>query len=578
MGRNGYVGQGAREGANAMKCVVVGGNTGGAGAAARLRRLDERARIVMFEKGAHVSYSNCSLPYRLSDTVDATEKLVLNTPEALWGAYRVDTRTRCEVTAIDRARKVVTVHDLDREQSYEEPYDKLVLAPGANAIVPRIAGIEGARVFTLKTVEDAGRLYDDLHASAARRVTVVGGGFIGIEVVVNLREAGYEVALVEAMPQILRTFDHDMVQLLQKELIDHGVEVHLGDAVEAFEGSDVRLASGRVVPGDAAVMAIGVRPDTKLAADAGLALNERGAIVVDGSYRTSDPDVYAVGDAVEVFGALTHRPMMLQLAGPAQKQARQAADALCGLPVRNTGYIGSSCIKVFDLNAASTGLTAAQCEQEGISFDYAYVLPQDRVGLMPHASPVHLKVVFEVPTGRVLGAQAISRGEAVKRVDVVATAIKFGATVDDLRDLELCYAPPFSTAKDPVNYAGLVASNLVQGTFHQVHVGDVRSLVEAGAFILDVRPQAVYELGHVKGSVNIPMAQLRDRLDEIPRDRPVYVQCQIGQTSYNAVMALQGNGFTNVFNVAGGFRGICAHEYFEDHATGRASIVTRYPF
>lgn len=562
------------------KYVIVGGNTGGAGAAARLRRLDEHAQIVMFEKGAHVSYSNCSLPYRLGDTVDATEKLVLNTPEGLAGTYRVDTRVRSEVMAIDRAAKTVHVRNLATGEQYDEPYDKLVLAPGANAVVPPITGIDGANVFTLKTVDDAGRLYEALHGGEkdVRRVTVIGGGFMGIEAAVNLREAGLEVTVVEALPQILRTFDHDMVQILQKELLYHGVTVVLGDSVEAFEGSDAHLASGRVIPGDVVVMAVGVRPDTALAAAAGLAVNGRGAIKVDATYRTSDPDIYAVGDAAEVFGALTHQPMMLQLAGPAQKQARQAADAICGLPVRNTGYIGSSCIKVFDLNAASTGLTAAQADQLGLSYDYVYVLPSDRVGLMPGAGPLHLKVIFEVPTGRVLGAQAISRGDAAKRADVVATAIKFGATVDDLRDLELCYAPPFSTAKDPVNYAGLVAGNVLQGSFRQVHVDEVRGLVESGAFILDVRPAAAYAAGHVKGAVSIPMAQLRDRLDEVPRDRPVYVQCMIGQTSYNAVMALRGAGYANVYNVAGGYLGICNHEYFEDVTTGREPIVTAYPF
>lgn len=561
-----------------MKYVIVGGNTGGAGAAARIRRLDEQAEIVMFEKGAHVSYSNCSLPYRLSDTVDTTEELVLNTPEALAASYRIDTRVQSEVTAIDRAAQTVRVRNHATGAEYDESYDKLVLAPGANAVMPRIEGIDGARVFTMKTVDDAGRLYDALHDADVRRVAVIGGGFIGIEVAVNLREAGYEVAVVEAMPQILRTFDHDMVQMLQKELIDHGIEVVLGDSVVAFEGSNLRLATGRTIESDAVVMAVGVRPDTQLAETAGLAMNERGAITVDAAYRTSDSNIYAVGDAVEVFNAITHKPMMLQLAGPAQKQARQAADALYHLPVRNTGFIGSSCIKVFELNAASTGLTQEQCEQLGISHDFVYVLPSDRVSLMPGATRLHLKVIFEVPTGRVLGAQAVSRGDAAKRVDVVATAIKFGATVDDLRDLELCYAPPFSTAKDPVNYAGLVAENILQGAFRQVHVSTVRSLVEKGAFILDVRPTLAFEAGHVKGAVNIPMAQLRDRLDEVPRDQPVYVQCQIGQTSYNAVMMLQGSGVTDVYNVSGGYLGICNYEYFEDKTTDREPIVTAYSF
>lgn len=561
-----------------MKYLIVGGNTGGAGAAARLRRLDEQAQIILLEKGAHVSYSNCSLPYRLSGTVDQTEKLVLNTPESLRASYNIETRTGSEAVAIDRAAKTVRIKDHLTGRVYEESYDKLILAPGANAVVPPIQGIQEANLFTVKTVDDAARLHDFLQQQSARRVSVIGGGFIGIEVAVNLREAGYEVAVIEAMPQILRTFDEDMVQILHKEMLDHGVQIILGDSVTAFEQSDVVLASGRRVPGDAVVMAVGVRPDTALAAGAGLALNQRGAIRVDANYQTSDPDIYAVGDAVEVFNAITHKPMMLQLAGPAQKQARQAADHLMGRPVRSTGYIGSSCIKVFEMNAASTGLTEAQCRQAGLSCETVYVLPKDRVALMPGSCPLHFKLIFETPTGRVLGAQAISKGDAPKRVDVVATLIKFGGTADDLRDLELCYAPPFSTAKDPVNYAGLVACNLLDGAFRQVHVDQVRGLVEAGACIIDVRPAAAYAQGHIKTAVNIPLAQLRDRLDEIPRDRPVYVHCQIGQSSYNAVMALQGHGFDNVYNVAGGFLGICYHEYFADQTQHRDPIVTGYCF
>lgn len=352
----------------------------------------------------------------------------------------------------------------------------------------------------------------------------------------------------------------------------------LGDSVVAFHGSDVELKSGRAVPGDAVVMAVGVRPDTALAVQAGLAANQRGALLVDANYQTSDPDIYAVGDAVEVFNAITHKPMMLQLAGPAQKQARQAADHLMGRPVRNTGYIGSSCIRVFGYNAASTGLTEAQCQQEGLAYETAYVLPKDRVALMPGSCPMHFKLIFEKPTGRVLGAQAISKGDAPKRVDVAAAVIKFGGTVDDLRDLELCYAPPFSTAKDPVNYAGLVACNLLDGAFRQVHVDQVRGLVESGACIIDVRPAAAYAQGHITTAVNIPLAQLRGRLDEIPKDRPVYIHCQIGQSSYNAVMALQGHGFSNVYNVAGGFLGICYNEYFNDQTQHRQPIVTGYCF
>lgn len=561
-----------------MKYVIVGGNTGGAGAAARLRRLDEQAEILLLEKGAAVSYSNCSLPYRLSETVDQTEKLVLNTPESLHGAYNIETRAHSQVLSIDRAGKKVRVKDLVSGQEYDEAYDSLILAPGANAVVPRIQGIENANLFTIKTVADVSRFYGFLKESGAKKISVIGGGFIGVEVAVNLREAGYQVALVEAMDQILKPYDYDMVQILQKAMIDHGVELVVGDSVVAFQQSNLQLNSGRIIEGDAVVMAVGVRPDTALAADAGLEMNARGAIKVDPNYCTSDPSIYAVGDAVEVFNPLTRKPAMVQLAGPAQKQARQAADHIYGLPVRNTGFIGSSCIQVFEWNAASTGLTAAQCQQEGIPYDTVYVLPKDRVGIMPGSTQLHYKLIYEVPTGRVLGAQAISKGDAPKRIDVAATLIKFGGTVDDLRDLELCYAPPFSAPKDAGNYAGLVAGNLLAHRFRQVHVDQVRQLVESGAYILDVRPPEMYNLGHLKTSVNIPLAQLRSRLDEIPTDRPVYVHCQIGQSSYNAVMALQGHGFTNVYNVSGGFLGICNYEYFNDVTQKRDPIVTHYCF
>lgn len=561
-----------------MKFVIVGGVTGGAGTAARLRRLDEKAEILMFEKGSHVSYSNCSIPYRLSGKVDRTEKLILNTPQSMKGIYNIETRVSSEVVSIDCNEKKVRVRDLEKNREYEESYDKLILAPGAKAVIPQIKGIEGANLFTIKNVEDIAGFDSFLKTKNTEKISVIGGGFIGIEVAVNLKEAGYEVALIEAMPQILRTYDYDMVQILQKEMLDKGVDLIVGDQVIAFEESNILLKSGRKIEGDAVVMAVGVKPDTKIAAEAGLELNQHGAIKVDANYCTSDPDIYAVGDAIEVFNSLTHKPTILQLAGPAQKQARQAADHIYGHPVRNTGYIGSNCIRVFDYNAASTGLTAAQCEQEGISYDIAYVLPMDKVSLMPDSCILHYKLIYEAPTGKVLGAQAISKGDAVKRIDIIATLIKFGGTIDDLRDLELCYAPPFSTPKDAGNQAALVAGNLLQKTYRQVPVSQVRELVESGAYIIDVRPEAMYTQGHIKNAVNIPMNQIRLRFKEIPKDRPVYVHCKIGQTSYNAVMALQGNGFKNIYNISGGFLGICYYEFFNDVTQNRDPIVTGYNF
>lgn len=561
-----------------MKVVIIGGVAGGASAATRLRRLDEQAEIVMLERGPHVSFSNCSLPFRLSGTVDATEKLLMMTPQAFASRYRIDARVNNEAVAIDRVAHTVHVRDLTDGREYDESYDKLILSPGARAIVPPIPGIDGADVFTVKNVVDIDRLQTFLTENNVRRVSVVGGGFIGVEVAVNLVEGGYQVALVEAAPQILSTFDHDMVQILHKEMLDHGVDLIVGDQVTGLKGNDMTLASGCVIEGDAIVMAVGIRPNSEIAVAAGLDVNERGAIRTDASYRTADPDIYAIGDAIAVTNAQTHHPMMLQLAGPAQKQARQVADSICGRSVRNTGYIGSNCVNVFALNAAGTGLTAAQCEREGLRYDYAYVIPMDKVSLMPDASPLHLKLIYEVPTGRVLGAQAIGRGDAAKRVDAIATAIKFGATVDDVRDLELCYAPPFSNAKDPVNIAAMVAGNLLNGDYRQVHVDQVRGLVESGATIIDVRDPGAYNKAHLKGAVNIPLGQLRDRIDEVPRDRPVYLNCRSAQTSYNAIRVLQGYGFDNVVNVAGSMLGISLYEYFADVTQGREPIVTGYVF
>ena len=561
-----------------MKYLIVGGVAGGAGTAARLRRLDESAEIIMFDKGPYVSYSNCCLPYRLSGAVDKTEKLVLMNPQRFASQYNIQARVNNEVLSIHRAGKKIRVKDLEKDAEYEESYDKLVLAPGANAIIPKIPGIEGAKLFTVKTVVDISRLYAFIQEDGVKKITVVGGGFIGVEAAVNLAEAGYQVALIEAAPQILNPYDLDMVQILQKEMLDKGVNLIVGDKAVAFEGSNITLESGKAVEGDAVVMAVGVTPDSSLAREAGLALTDRGAILVDANYRTSDPDIYAVGDAIGVYNGITGKPMQLPLAGPAQKQARQAADHICGRPVRNTGYIGSSCIKVFDYNAASTGLTAAQCEREGIPYDIVYVLPQDRVGMMPGSTPMHYKLIFEVPSGRVLGAQAISKGDAPKRIDIVATLIKFGGTVDDLRDLELCYAPPFSTAKDAGNYAALVAGNLLEGRFKQVRVDAVRGLVQSGACIIDVREEGEYALGHLKTAVNIPLSQLRQRLDEIPRNRPVYLHCRSSQRSYNAVLALQAHGFKDVYNISGSFLGICLYEYFTDVTQHREPIVTAYNF
>lgn len=558
------------------KYLIVGGVAGGASAAARLRRLGEDDEIIMFEKGRDVSFSNCCLPYHLSGKIEKAENLVLMNPGLFKSQYNIDARTNSEVLSIDRANKEVAVKNLVNSESYKESYDKLILSPGARAIIPPIPGIEKANIFKVRNVVDIDKLNTFIHEIKPSRITVIGGGFIGIEVMENLIEAGHKVSLVEALPQVLAQFDDDMVQILHKEIMDNGVELVLGDKVTAFDTNKVILASGKEINSEVIVMSIGIAPETDLAKQAGLELGKTGAIKVDSNFLTNDPDIYAVGDAIEVYNQLTQDSFKLALAGPAQKQARSVADHIHGKPIRNSGYIGSSVVKVFGYNAASTGLNEKMLAGLNIEYGYVEIIPFDRVGIMPDSEALGFKVIFEKPTGRVLGAQAIGKGNIDKRVDVIATAIKFGATVNHLRDLELCYAPPFGTAKDAVNFAGYVASNILHGAFKQVAMSEVRALVEDDAYILDVREMHEYEAAHIKNAKIIPLSQLRDRYTEIPKDIPVYIHCRSGQRSYNAVLALQQKGYTQVFNISGGFLGVCAYEYFRDISLGREAIVTGY--
>ncbi|HEB77710.1 MAG TPA: pyridine nucleotide-disulfide oxidoreductase, partial [Methylothermaceae bacterium] len=518
------------------------------------------------------------LPYYLSGKVAKAENLVLMTPEKFRGQYNIDARVCHEVISIDRENRQVEVRDLKNGEVYRESYDKLILSPGARPMVPPIPGLEKANVFTIRNVVDIERLKQALERIEPSRVTVIGGGFIGIEVAENLVEAGHAVSLVEAAPQILAQFDDEMVQILHKELLDQGVDLVLGDRVEEFDTDTVVLSSGRRITSEVVVLSIGVQPESELAAKAGLALSEAGFIKVDHNYRTTDPNIYAVGDAIEVYFPLAGKYGSLALAGPAQRQARAVADHIHGIPVHYGGYIGSSVVKAFGYNAASTGLNERQLQEMGASFEHVMIVPKDKVGLMPDSEELHFKILFETPTGRILGAQAIGRGNVDKRIDVIATAISAKATVDQLRHLELCYAPPFGTAKDVVNMAGYVASNILHGTFRQVKVNEIRELHESGAFILDVREQEEWDAGHLLRAHHVPLSELRQRLDEIPTDEPVYVHCRSGQRSYSAVCALQHLGYDQVFNVSGGYLGICFYEYFRDKMLDREPIVSAYDF
>ena len=561
------------------RILIIGGVAGGASVAARARRLDEQAEIIMFEKGPHVSFSNCALPYYLSRTVQVSSALVLMSPDQFWKQYRIEARVNCEVTRIIRKDKTIVVRNLETNEEYKESYDKLVLSPGAAPIRPKsMEGAEGPNVFTIRNVVDIRKLDDYLTANDVNNVAVVGGGFIGVEVTENLILSGKQVSLVEALDQILTPFDYDMAQILHKEMLDHGVNLILGDGVRKIREDAIELQSGREVTAQAVVLAIGVRPEIGLARDAGLEIGSAGGIRVDHNYLTSDPDIYAVGDAIEVYNQLTRQPARLPLAGPAQRQARAAADHMYGIPHNHKGVIGSSVVRLFDLNAAATGLNEKSAKAAGIPYDFSYTIPPDKVGLMPDSSPLHFKLLYGYPTGKILGAQAIGKGDADKRIDVIATLISMGGTLEDLKELELCYSPMFGTARDAVNHAALVSLNLLYGRFRQVPVSKVRDLVESGAFIVDVREKNEFNQGHLVNAVNIPLSELRDRVDEIPKDRTVYLHCRSSQRSYNAVMALQNMGYDNVVNISGSFLGICCYEYYMDQVTERKKIVTEYNF
>lgn len=560
------------------KVLVVGGVAGGASAAARVRRLDENADIIMFEKGPHVSFSNCSLPFYLSGIVEDSEKLIVMDPITFKKRFNIEARVQQEVTAINRKEKTVAVLNVATGATYKESYDTLVLSPGASPITPNLPGIASPHVFTIRNVVDIERLQNYIQMQDAQNIAVIGGGFIGVEVAENLRLAGRNVSLIEFANQIMMPFDSDMAQILHKEMDDQGVNVILNDGLSKVTKTNIELNSGKSVEADVVVLAISVRPETKLAVSAGLEIGELGGIKVDANYKTNDPSIYAVGDAIEVYHQLLRKPTRLALAGPAQRQARAAADHMYNIPHQNKGVIGSSSIQIFDLVAASTGLNEKTALQAGIQANSVYIIASDKVNLMPDSNPLHFKLIFEVPTGKILGAQAIGKGNADKRIDVIATLISMGGTLEDLKELELTYSPMFSTAKDVVNLAALVALNILYGRFKQIPVSDVRHLVQDKAVIIDVRERVEFDAGHLKNAINIPLSELRERMDEIPKDIPVYLHCRSAQRSYHAVMALQNSGYDHVYNISGSFLGICLYEYFEDKTTGREPIVTAYNF
>ena len=541
-----------------MKVVIVGGVAGGATAAARIRRLDEQAEIVVFERSGYISYANCGLPYYIGGVIEDAGELTLQTPESFFTRFRVQIKVLHEVTAIHPDRKTVSVTNLQTGERFEESYDKLLLSPGAKPTQPRFPGADSDRLFTLRTVEDTLRIRAYIDEHHPRSAVLAGGGFIGLELAENLRELGMDVTIVQKPMHLMTPFDADMAALIHGEMRRHGVKLALGHTVEGFAqrdgGMDVLLQDAAPLHADMVILAIGVTPDTALAKEAGLELGVRGSIVVNDRMETSVPDIYAVGDAVQVRHFVTGQDALIALAGPANKQGRIAADNICGGDSRYTGSQGSSVLKVFDMTAALTGLNETQAAAAGFDADSVILSPMSHAGYYPGGRVMTMKVIFEKETYRLLGAQIVGFEGVDKRIDVLATAIRAGMKATELKDLELAYAPPYSSAKDPVNMAGFMVDNIARGLLRQWHLADADSLPRDGSVtLLDTRTPGEYSAGHIEGFINIPVDDLRERLHELDRTKPVYVICQSGLRSYIACRILAGHGF-DCYNFSGGYR------------------------
>lgn len=541
-----------------MKVVIVGGVAAGATAAARLRRLDEQAEILIFERSGYISYANCGLPYYIGDVITDPEALTLQTPEQFFARFRVQVRVRHEVTALHPERKTVSVTDLATGRTFEESYDKLILAPGARPTQPRLPGVGLERVFTLRTVEDTFRIKEFIQKNKPRSAVLAGGGFIGLELAENLRELGMEVTIVQRPKQLMNPFDADMAALLHAEMRRHGVQLALGSTVEGFaptnRGVEVLRKDGPSLQADMVVLAIGVTPDTALAKSAGLALGIKDSILVNDRLETSVPDVYAAGDAVQVRHAVTGQDALISLAGPANKQGRIIADNICGINSRYTGSQGSSVVKVFSMTAAATGVNEKNARNAGFDPEAVILSPMSHAGYYPGGRLMTMKLVYDRPTLRVLGAQIVGYEGVDKRIDVLATAIHAGMTAPQLKELDLAYAPPYSSAKDPVNMAGFMAEDLDQGLVQQWRAEYEPDLPRDGSVqLVDVRTQAEYAAGHIDGFINLPVDQLREHLEQLDKTKPVYLVCQSGLRSYIASRILKGSGFA-CSHLAGGYR------------------------
>ena len=557
-----------------MKIVIIGGVAGGATAAARIRRRNEHAEIIVFEKSGYISYANCGLPYYIGDVITDPEELTLQTPESFFRRFRIHMKIHHEVVSIHPDRKTVSVKNLETGEAFEESYDKLILSPGAKPAQPRLPGVGMDQLFTLRTVEDTFRIKEYITKNHPKSVVLAGGGFIGLELAENLRELGMEVTIVQRPRQLMTPFDPDMASMIHSEMRRHGIKLLLGYTVEGFREKDheaeVLLKDNPSLRADMVILAIGVTPDTVLAKEAGLELGIKGSIVVNDRMETSVPDIYAAGDAVQVKHYVTGEDTLISLAGPANKQGRIIADNICGDDSRYPGSQGSSVIKVFDMTAATTGINETNARRAGLQVDTVILSPMSHAGYYPGGKVMTMKVVFEKATCRLLGAQIIGYEGVDKRIDVLATAIHAGMKATQLKDLDLAYAPPYSSARDPVNMAGFMIDNIAKEILKQWHLEDMYSVLkEEGAVLLDVRTVQEYSRGHISGFKNIPLDELREHIHEIEKGKPVYLICQSGLRSYIASRILEGYGY-ETYNFSGGFR------YYDAVVNDRVLIEVAY--
>lgn len=554
-----------------MKFVIVGGVAGGASAATRLRRLSEDAEIILFEKGEYISYANCGLPYYLGGTITDRDRLIVTKADLLRSRFDVDVRVESEVTAINRTAKTVTVHDRSKDTTYEESYDKLLLSPGANPKMFNLPGIDSEGIFTLRTLSDTFAIDDYIKTSKATRAVIVGGGFIGVEMAENLKERGLDVTLVEFMDQVLAFLDKEIAIPIHQNLRDSGIQLCLNTGVNSFERKDINannpgspspllvsLSNGAVIKADLVIMCTGVVPDSSIAVASGLTAGIGGCIQVDDQFRTSDQDIFAVGDAISVSSIVSGKEVLIPLAGPANKQGREAAEImLTGKTDYHSGRSarcvqGSSVVKIFDQIAAATGFSEKQLVREGISYQKTYIHPSSHATYYPNSTNMSMKLLFAAD-GKILGAQAVGYDGVEKRIDVIATVLRLGGTVYDLEDLELCYAPPVSSAKDPVNMLGFTAANILKGDMKPVYAQNVDELVSSGAYFLDVSTKDEVAMGTISGAISIPLDELRSKISEVPTDKPVYVFCRVGLRGYVAARMLAQHGI-DVYNLSGGYR------------------------